>query len=131
MAGGALTPVVPARPSAAPPVRSCDVEVRVEPLDNGSWSVRVRGDEGSETATDHVVTVPDGYARTIGCTGVSDAELVRASFTFLLEREPPSAILGRFDLSVISTYFPEYADAVRCYVHPGPGGGSPGGEAAG
>lgn len=36
------------------------------------------------------------------------AELVRRSFDFLLEREPPTSILRRFDLSVIQRYFPEY-----------------------
>ena len=35
-------------------------------------------------------------------------ELVRRSFEFLLEREPPSAILTEFELSVIPRYFPEY-----------------------
>jgi hypothetical protein len=36
------------------------------------------------------------------------ADLVRRSFAFLLEREPPSAILPNFDLPVIARYFPEY-----------------------
>ncbi len=34
--------------------------------------------------------------------------LVEASFAFLLEREPRESILGTFDLSAISRYFPEY-----------------------
>jgi hypothetical protein len=34
--------------------------------------------------------------------------LVARSFEFLLEREPPNAILRTFDLSVIQRYFPEY-----------------------
>ena len=38
---------------------------------------------------------------------------MRASFEFLLEREPPSSILGRFDLDIIGRYFPEYADTMR------------------
>jgi hypothetical protein len=41
--------------------------------------------------------------------GVADpTELVRRSFAFLLEREPPSSILRSFDLPVIGRYFPEY-----------------------
>jgi hypothetical protein len=36
------------------------------------------------------------------------ADLVRRSFEFLLEREPPESILRRFDLAVIQRYFPEY-----------------------
>jgi hypothetical protein len=35
-------------------------------------------------------------------------DLVRRSFEFLLEREPPESILRRFDLAVIQRYFPEY-----------------------
>ena len=38
----------------------------------------------------------------------SAEELVRRSFEFLLEREPKESILSRFDLTVISRYFPEY-----------------------
>lgn len=38
-----------------------------------------------------------------------DAEtVVRESFVFLLEREPPSSILKAFSLDVIGRYFPEY-----------------------
>ncbi len=41
--------------------------------------------------------------------GASDPEeLVRASFAFLLEREPNESILREFDLSGIKQYFPEY-----------------------
>jgi hypothetical protein len=41
--------------------------------------------------------------------GAPDPEtLVRASFEFLLAREPASSILPRFDLTVIERYFPEW-----------------------
>lgn len=40
-------------------------------------------------------------------------ELVRRSFDFLLEREPPESILRTFDLAVIERYFPEYDSAIR------------------
>ena len=39
--------------------------------------------------------------------------LVARSFDFLLEREPPSAILTTFELSVIQRYFAEYDTAFR------------------
>jgi len=35
-------------------------------------------------------------------------ELVRASFDFLLAREPKESILKAFDLAVIKRYFPDY-----------------------
>jgi len=40
-------------------------------------------------------------------------DLVRRSFEFLLEREPPESILRRFDLAVIQRYFPEYDPQFR------------------
>jgi hypothetical protein len=40
-------------------------------------------------------------------------DLVRASFGFLLEREPRESILRSFDLSAISRYFPEYEREIR------------------
>jgi len=40
--------------------------------------------------------------------GRSVDELVRASFDFLLAREPKESILKVFDLAVIKRYFPDY-----------------------
>ena len=41
--------------------------------------------------------------------GDDDLErVVRESFRFLLEREPPTSILRQFSLSDIARYFPEY-----------------------
>ena len=46
--------------------------------------------------------------------GSSDpAPLVAASFDYLLEREPARAILPRFSLTDIETYFPDYRSVVR------------------
>jgi len=46
------------------------------------------------------------WGRSGDAAGVED--LVRRSFEFLLERESPGSILGRFDLAVIQRYFPDY-----------------------
>ena len=40
--------------------------------------------------------------------GRSVDDLVRASFDFLLAREPKESILKAFDLAVIKRYFPDY-----------------------
>jgi hypothetical protein len=46
--------------------------------------------------------------------GFDDAErLVRETFAFLLEREPRSSILARFDLPVVERYFPDYPADMR------------------
>ena len=39
--------------------------------------------------------------------------LVHETFPFLLEREPRSSILARFDLPVVERYFPEYPAEIR------------------
>ena len=75
----------------------------------GGWTceVEVSSDGGK---TQHTVAVSPGdlarWGR--GATDRDVADLVRRSFAFLLEREPPSSILRRFDLAVIQRYFPDY-----------------------
>ena len=58
--------------------------------------------------TSHEVSVPTGFAASLGCGDVAPGELVRASFAFLLEREPATSILREFSLDIISQYFPSY-----------------------
>jgi len=58
--------------------------------------------------TTHEVRVDAAYAARLVGRAVQTPDLVRASFVFLLEREPKEAILRRFDLAVIARYFPEY-----------------------
>ena len=60
------------------------------------------------SATTHDVTVDAAWAAGLVGDTVPAADLVRASFAFLLEREPKEAILRRFELTVIGRYFPEY-----------------------
>jgi bifunctional DNA-binding transcriptional regulator/antitoxin component of YhaV-PrlF toxin-antitoxin module len=60
--------------------------------------------------TSHTVTVPPRLPAALGWAPGREAELVRRSFEFLLEREPATSILRRFRLDVIGDYFPEYRD---------------------
>lgn len=48
--------------------------------------------------------------------GAAPEALVVAAFRFLLDREPKESILARFDLPVISNYFPEFDDRLRDYL---------------
>jgi len=82
--------------------------VDAQPLGN-DWNCRVVVDSRGER-TEHSVTVSEDDLQRWGRgTAQEDVEdLVRRSFDFLLEREPPSSILRTFDLSVIQRYFPEY-----------------------
>ena len=84
-----------------------DVACREAGASATAWTCRVIvGDDPG--ATIHEVGVAgdvlDRYAP--GATDPTD--LVRESFEFLLEREPRTSILRRFDLPVIERYFPEF-----------------------
>jgi len=80
----------------------------------GGWvcqvAVELRGQR-----TEHTVTVSAAsLARWGAGSGQKDVEdLVNRSFEFLLEREPPGAILRQFELSTIESYFPEYDELMR------------------
>lgn len=84
-------------------------EIHVELAGENTWRVRVEEEGG---ATEHTVTVPPDQLERYG-GGAEAAELVEASFRFLLEREPKEAILSRFELSTIEGYFPEYPEVIR------------------
>ena len=69
-------------------------------------------DSGSST---HLVSVaPSDLERLV--EGGSVEALIGASFRFLLDREPKESIMGRFDLNVISRYFPEYESKISDYL---------------
>lgn len=85
-------------------------KIEVEKLDASHFRVCVT-EAGSESS--HQVTLdPKDYAR-LAAGAVEPQELIRRSFEFLLEREPKESILGRFDLSVIGRYFPEYEREIK------------------
>lgn len=83
-----------------------DIEVRHEAGD----SYRVEVSHEGEASRHRVTVSPDELERYGGGAGAE--ELLAESFRFLLEREPQSAILSRFELSTIERYFPEYPDVI-------------------
>ena len=86
------------------------------------WVCEVALDQAGER-THHTVTVTPGDLNRWGeGSHREDVEnLVGRSFDFLLEREPASSILRRFDLSVIPRYFPEYDQVFGRRAGPKPG----------
>jgi hypothetical protein len=82
--------------------------IEVKTSDHGDsygFQVTVR-ERGSESH--HRVTLRKAdYERLAGGKASPEA-LVTESFRFLLERERKESILGSFDLTVISRYFPKY-----------------------
>jgi hypothetical protein len=81
------------------------IRIDVQSLDASHFRVRVI-EAGSESVHEVTLSAKD-YQRLTGGK-VEPSELIRKSFQFLLERESKESILSRFDLSVISRYFPEY-----------------------
>ena len=79
--------------------------------DPGNLSRHVEVVEGS-SKTVHTVTAKPSDLRRYGGEAAPE-RLLRASFEFLLEREPKESILRRFELPVIERYFPDYPQVIR------------------
>ena len=88
-------------------------EITVTAMEPGWFGVQVR--EGYDT-TSHRVRVPEDFALDAGVAGAEPETLVRESFTFLLDREPASAIRQEFALDEIAGYFGDYYDELRSRV---------------
>ena len=67
----------------------------------------------AKNSTSHNVTLTDDTHQNLTNGKVSKKKLIEFSFKFLLEREPNTSILSSFELSMISTYFPEYKKNVK------------------
>jgi hypothetical protein len=85
-------------------------EIEVSTIDVESlvsrFHVRVADDDGS--ATEHDVTLSRADHERLGSGYPRPEAFVRSCFEFLLERESKESILRSFDISQISTYFPEF-----------------------
>jgi len=90
------------------------IEVRqtghTDPL---TFDVVIR-ERGSETR--HQVTLSKAdHARLTNGSCPPD-RCIEAAFRFLLDRESKEAILSRFDISVISRYFPDFESKLPRYM---------------
>lgn len=79
-------------------------EIDVRPIDDWTFEVTVR----ARSTTTHEVKLDPTYHTKLTAGRYPPDELIRRSFEFLLEREPNTSILRRFELPVIQQYFPEY-----------------------
>ncbi len=77
----------------------------------GESRYKVVVEECGSRSVHHVVATPEVVARY--APGTEPERLVKASFEFLLEREPKESILKSFELPVIERYFPEYPRKIR------------------
>ena len=67
------------------------------------------------STTEHDVTVSKDFLNQFTKYNISPENVVKHSFEFLLDREPNTSILRKFDITVISNYFPEYTETVKEY----------------
>ena len=85
------------------------MELLITELSKDKFEITVKADK----LTKHVVSVTDQMLLNLTNNKISKEELLNFSFNFLLEREPNTSILSKFDIIVISKYFPEYTNKVR------------------
>jgi hypothetical protein len=83
--------------------------ISVEAIDNNSFKVSVTKD----STTEHIVLLNDSFHQDVSNNKLTKTELIAKSFEFLLKRESNQSILKKFNLEIISQYFPEYIDEIK------------------
>jgi len=83
--------------------------ISVEAIDNNSFKVSVTKD----SSTEHIVLLSDRFHQDVTNNKLTKTEFITHSFEFLLKRESNQSILKKFNLEVISQYFPEYIDEIK------------------
>jgi len=78
-----------------------------------TFAVVVREGKGE---TRHQVTMARAVCERLTAGKHTPEACLEAAFRFLLDREPKESILGRFDVTVISRYFPEFETELPCYL---------------
>ena len=69
-----------------------------------------------KSETRHQVTMSRESCERLSGGKHSPERVLEAAFRFLLDREPKESILGRFDVTVISRYFPEFERELPRYL---------------
>ena len=85
---------------------------KIEVRKSGESAYDVRVTEGKSESSHHETLGAADYER-LAAGKVTQEEFIRRSFEFLLERESKESILARFDLTVISRYFPQYEREIK------------------
>jgi hypothetical protein len=78
-----------------------------------AFAVIIREGKGE---TRHSVTMSRQVCARLAAGAEAPERVVEAAFRFLLDREPKEAILSRFDINVISRYFPEFERELPRYL---------------
>jgi hypothetical protein len=69
-----------------------------------------------DSETRHHVTMSGEMCKRLTAGNHTPERCLQAAFRFLLDREPKESILGRFDVTVISRYFPEFERELPHYL---------------
>ena len=77
------------------------------------FDVVVRDGKGE---TRHRVTMTMETCERLAAGSCTAEQVIEAAFRFLLDREPKESILGAFDVTVISRYFPEFETELPRYL---------------
>ncbi len=85
------------------------IEVKqLKPFPVAEFEVKVSG----KAQTVHIVSLEESYFKKLTEGKITAEKLVYLSFEFLLDREPNTSILKRFNLREINHYFPEYESEI-------------------
>ncbi|CUS84267.1 hypothetical protein JGI7_00787 [Candidatus Kryptonium thompsonii] len=85
------------------------IEVKqIKPFPVAEFEVKVSG----KSQTTHIVSLEENYFKKLTEGKITAEKLVYLSFEFLLDREPNTSILKRFNLREINHYFPEYENEI-------------------
>jgi hypothetical protein len=66
--------------------------------------------------TRHHITMARDACKRLSMGMHTPERCIKAAFEFLLDREPKESILRRFDITVISRYFPEFEHELPRYL---------------
>ena len=93
---------------------SATIQVRCEQSgDPQEFAVTVRE---NQSETRHRVTMSLEACRRLSGGLHTPEAVIDAAFRFLVDREPKESILPRFDISVISRYFPDFERELPRYL---------------
>jgi hypothetical protein len=87
--------------------------IEVSKSGGNEFEVRVRDAKGE---TRHRVTMSSETFKHLSGGRVDEEKFIEAAFQFLLDREDKEQILARFDVTVISRYFPEFERELPKYL---------------
>jgi len=90
------------------------IDVR-QTSDDDPMAFHVTVKEGNR-ATQHHVTMTRATYLTLTGGDAPPARCIEAAFRFLLDHEPKESILGRFDVTVIGTYFHSFERELNDYL---------------